>query len=107
MPKEQVNFNEPPSFWVYILYCANGSLYTGYTNHLLRRYFLHVTRKGAKYTISFPPKYLAQVWPCYGTIKSAMQLEFFIKKMNKKNKLLIIEQPHLLEKLWHKKRFDE
>ena len=42
-------------FWVYILECANGGSYTGYTNNLQKRYQEHCEGKGAKYTRSFKP----------------------------------------------------
>lgn len=38
------------SHFVYILACADGSLYTGYTTELLRRLRAHNEGKGAKYT---------------------------------------------------------
>ena len=42
---------DPAQEWyVYILECADGSLYTGMTNHLARRLAAHNAGKGAKYT---------------------------------------------------------
>lgn len=42
---------DPAQAWyVYILECADGSLYTGMTNHLTRRLAAHNAGKGAKYT---------------------------------------------------------
>lgn len=38
------------SHFVYILSCADGSLYTGYTTELFRRMREHNEGKGAKYT---------------------------------------------------------
>ncbi|NGQ96498.1 GIY-YIG nuclease family protein [Brevibacillus sp. SYP-B805] len=38
------------SHFVYILRCADGTLYTGYTTELLRRIRAHNEGKGAKYT---------------------------------------------------------
>ena len=35
---------------VYILKCADGSLYTGVTNNLKKRVLAHQEGKGAKYT---------------------------------------------------------
>ncbi len=85
-----------PSFWVYIIQCKNGNFYTGYTVDLHKRYQLHIAGKGAKYTRSFPPHFLAYVCPIYGNKQQAMQLENFIKKMNKKGKkTLIIDPPSL------------
>jgi len=38
------------SHFVYILRCADGTLYTGYTTELPRRIQMHNDGKGAKYT---------------------------------------------------------
>ena len=37
-------------WYVYILQCADQSLYTGITNHLQQRLCAHNAGKGAKYT---------------------------------------------------------
>ena len=37
-------------YWVYILRCADGTLYTGITNDLPRRLAAHNAGRGAKYT---------------------------------------------------------
>ena len=38
------------TWWVYILRCADGTLYTGATNDLDRRLAAHNAGRGAKYT---------------------------------------------------------
>ncbi len=86
-----------PDFWVYILLCDNNSLYVGYTTDLMKRYHSHVRGTAAKYTRSFQPYSIAQAWPIYGKKSQAMKIELFIKKMNKTEKLNIIENPILLE----------
>ena len=42
-------------WWVYILLCQDGSLYTGSTNNLEKRFADHKNGKGGKYTRSHPP----------------------------------------------------
>lgn len=42
-------------WFVYILRCRNGSLYTGITNNLEARLAKHTAGKGAKYTRAFGP----------------------------------------------------
>ncbi|MEK7767538.1 MAG: GIY-YIG nuclease family protein, partial [bacterium] len=39
-----------PGWWVYLLRCRGGSLYTGITNDLTRRLALHRAGKASKYT---------------------------------------------------------
>ena len=43
-------------YYVYVLACGDGSLYTGMTNDLRRRMTLHAAGRGAKYTRSHPPQ---------------------------------------------------
>src|SRR5687767_7688696 len=42
-------------WYVYILECRDGSLYTGIATDVERRYAEHATGKGARYTRSRPP----------------------------------------------------
>lgn len=42
-------------YYVYLLRCGDGTLYTGYTNDLKRRLAVHNAGKGAKYTRSRLP----------------------------------------------------
>jgi len=44
------------SWFVYVVECADGSLYKGMTNDLYRRYFEHYTGQGAKWTKTHKPK---------------------------------------------------
>lgn len=43
-------------YYVYILRCRDGSLYTGITNDVAHRLRLHRSGKGAKYTRAHPPE---------------------------------------------------
>jgi putative endonuclease len=75
-------------FWyVYILKCADESLYTGITTDLKRRLNEHNnTSKGAKYTSSKRPVELA----AYAEVESrsdALKLEYKIKQKKKKEKI--------------------
>jgi len=84
-------------YWVYILHCENGSLYTGYTTDLVRRYQQHVLGTGGcKYTRSFKPLSIAQHWQIEGDKSVAMQLERFIKKLPKKKKEELVRHPERL-----------
>ena len=42
-------------WYVYLLECRGGSLYTGITTDVERRFAEHVTGKGARYTRAHPP----------------------------------------------------
>lgn len=74
---------------VYIVRCANGSLYTGITNHLKARLAAHNSGKGAKYTAAFGPVEL--VWKKRKKDRSAASvLEAAIKKLSRLEKDALI-----------------
>ena len=83
-------------YWVYILRCANGSYYTGYTDDLLKRYEAHKSGTGSKYTRSFKPTSIAQCWEISGEKGLAMQVERQIKKMSREEKESVIRYPATL-----------
>lgn len=72
--------------YVYLLRCADGSLYGGWTNHLSRRLAAHNAGKaGAKYTKSRRPVTLVYC-EAYGTRGEAMRREAQIKKLPRAEK---------------------
>ncbi|MDD5208549.1 MAG: GIY-YIG nuclease family protein [Elusimicrobiales bacterium] len=79
------------SWTVYIVRCANGSLYTGITNNLSGRIADHNSGKGAKYTAAFGPVEL--VWKKRKKDRSAASiLEAAIKKLSRKEKDSLIKK---------------
>ena len=75
---------------VYLLRCADRSLYCGVTNDLSKRVQAHNKGIGAKYTRSRRP--VALVGICEGMTRSgALQLEHRIKKLPAKRKLKQLE----------------
>ncbi|OGZ06102.1 MAG: hypothetical protein A2845_01655 [Candidatus Lloydbacteria bacterium RIFCSPHIGHO2_01_FULL_49_22] len=74
---------------VYILRCVDDTLYTGITNDLPRRLLDHQSGKGGKYTRAHPG--LAMVYhEMAGKRGSALRREAAIKKMTRREKLLLI-----------------
>ena len=73
--------------YTYILRCRDGSLYTGWTNNLEKRLNCHNAGKGAKYTKARLPVELAY-FETFQTKKEAMQREWEIKKMTRKEKIV-------------------
>lgn len=71
---------------VYILECKDGTLYTGYTNHLARRLAMHESGKGAKYTRGRGP-FSLRYYKTFETKEEAMREEYSIKQLNKEGKL--------------------
>ena len=79
-------------YWVYVLVCRDGNLYTGMTNDLRRRMALHMTGKGAKYTRAHPPQALAGLWRCGGRTAAA-RLEYAVKTLPRARKLALLAAP--------------
>ena len=77
------------SYWVYILQCRDGTLYTGSTTDPVRRLAVHQSGKGAKYTRSRLPVQL--VYREESADKSAaLKREAAIKKLSREEKLKLI-----------------
>jgi putative endonuclease len=76
-------------FYVYILLCADGSFYTGYTKNIDARTRLHLNGEGARYTKMHRPKRVAYV-ELFDSQAKAMKREREIKKLTHKQKLNLI-----------------
>ncbi len=78
-------------YYVYILRCADGTLYTGYTDDVERRLRVHNSGKGAKYTRSRRPVALAyaEEWP---DKSAALKREAAIKRLSRAEKLALIAE---------------
>ena len=89
------------AYFVYMLRCADGSLYTGFTTDWRRRFREHCsgTARGAKYTLSHPPLRVECVWQT-DTVSAAMRLEYRIKKaLSHAQKEQLVASPELLPSL--------
>ena len=71
--------------YTYIVKCADGTYYTGWTNDLDKRMKAHNEGKGAKYTRNRGPVELVYA-EMHGTKQEAMSREARIKKFTKKEK---------------------
>ena len=72
-------------WFLYVLECRDGSLYTGITTDVERRFKEHMSGKGAKYTRSRLPLRLQAWWPA-GDRSRALRLEHRFKSLSKKEK---------------------
>ena len=75
--------------YTYVLECKDGSLYTGWTNHLEKRVKDHNDGKGAKYTKSRRPVKLVY-HEVFDTKEEAMRREYEIKHYTRKEKEKLI-----------------
>lgn len=75
-------------WYVYILRCADQTLYTGITNRLQQRLHAHNAGRGAKYTKGRRPVHLLY-WETCTDKSAALKREAAIKKMKRAEKLLL------------------
>lgn len=83
-------------YFVYIVSCKDGTLYTGFTTDVEKRLATHNTGKGAKYTRSRLPVKLvySAEFECR---ESAMSEEARIKKMSRTNKNFLISNTEIMK----------
>ena len=104
-------------FYTYMIRCKDNSLYTGITTDLQRRFEEHSkkTSKCAKYTYNHQAEKIECAWQSETRVL-ASKLEFYIKKLSKKekenlindNKLFKTLLSHKLKCKWYKRViFDE
>jgi len=79
------------AWFVYILRCGDGTLYTGCTDSVERRVAAHRSGKGAKYTRSRLPVELVYQ-ESVPDKSAALRREFAIKRLTRIEKLKLIEQ---------------
>ena len=75
--------------YTYLLRCADGTLYCGWTNDLDKRVAAHNTGAGAKYTKARRPVELAY-YETFATKQEAMRREAEIKRLTRQEKLALI-----------------
>jgi len=73
----------------YILRCADGTLYCGWTNDPERRLAAHNAGSASKYTASRRPVEMVHIEQ-FDTKQEAMKREAAIKKLSRKKKLELI-----------------
>ena len=76
-------------YFAYIMRCADGTLYTGYTDDIARREAVHNSGRGAKYTRAHRPVELVYS-ERHDTRQAAMSREWHIKRMTHEEKLKLI-----------------
>lgn len=67
-------------WFLYLIECIDGSIYTGITVDVAARYTAHASGKGARYTRAHPPARLLASVP-YPDHSSAAQAEYRVKQL--------------------------
>lgn len=81
--------------FLYVVECADGTLYTGYAADVERRISAHNAGRGAKYTRSRLPVSLMHCEE-FETKRDAMSAEFRFKRLSRKEKLARIERARVM-----------
>ncbi len=77
-------------WYLYILRCGDGTLYTGITTDVERRLEAHRSGNGAKYTRGRGPLTLAY-WEVCGTHGDALKRELAVKRLTREQKETLIQ----------------
>lgn len=69
------------TWFLYLIECRNGSIYTGITTDVEARYAAHASGKGARYTRANPPLRLL-VSVAFADRAAASRAEYAVKQLN-------------------------
>lgn len=78
-------------YYAYLVRCADGSLYAGFTNDLAKRVSVHNAGKGAKYTRSRLPVELVY-FEAFETEHEARSREWHLKRLSHAEKARLVEE---------------
>lgn len=81
----------PPSFYLYVLECSDGTWYTGYTVDVEERVRTHNAGEGAKYTRGRLPATLVAS-ARFATKREAMSAEYRFKRLTRRQKERLVRR---------------
>jgi len=84
-----MNRNNSPTYFVYMIQCDDGSLYTGITTDIERRFSEHKNGKGGHYTASHRARKILYTEK-HGTKGGALKREAEIKRWRRKKKMELV-----------------
>ena len=85
LPRKRDEMRMESTWYLYILRCGDGTLYTGITNDVEKRLEVHRSGKGAKYTRGRQPLELVYSEAC-GSHSDALKREIAVKKLSRQEK---------------------
>jgi putative endonuclease len=89
-PPAGAHEDAPPGWSVYLLRCADGTLYAGSTNNVDGRVRAHNDGRGARYTSGRRPVSVVYEEAC-GTMSDALRREHQLKRLTRAQKEALIE----------------
>ncbi|UTH75608.1 GIY-YIG nuclease family protein [Chromobacterium sp. IIBBL 290-4] len=81
MPASKPCQGQPRPWFLYVLRCESGTLYTGVSTDVARRFRQHQAGKGARYTRLNPPRAIELVIE-YPDRSSALKAEYAFKQLS-------------------------
>lgn len=79
--------------YFYVLYCNDGTLYAGYTNHLTKRIQAHNEGSGAKYTRPISRRPVKVIYAeRFNDKRRAMSAEYHFKKLTRAKKIAYLKE---------------
>lgn len=88
--------DEGQAWFVYVLECADGSLYTGISTDVARRFKQHCTGKGARYTRGRTPVRVLASFR-FETQSLALRAEIRMKKLSPIQKRALCQQTEMIK----------
>ncbi len=79
--KRQPGTTTVKRWFLYLIECRDGNIYTGVAVDVAKRYAAHLNGKGARYTRSHPPKRLLAAIE-YPDRSSALSAEYAVKQIS-------------------------
>lgn len=83
-------------WFLYLIECADGSLYTGIATDVEARFTAHVSGKGARYTRARKPLRVLASFELAGR-SEASRAEYFVKRLTAQQKRALIAGERTLE----------
>lgn len=74
------------TWWLYLLDCQHGRLYTGIALDVQARFALHLSGKGAKFTRANPPIGILRT-QSFASRSEALKAEYALKQLDRATKL--------------------
>lgn len=91
-----ISINSYKHWFLYMLRCNDGSIYSGITVNIDKRMSNHQMGKGSKYVRSRLPVSLAVWWKFATSRRDIQKLEQRVKRLTKKRKMELIDKPLLI-----------
>ena len=89
--EEPAEANRHTGWFLYLIECVDGSIYTGITTDVAARYAAHAAGKGARYTRSHPPVQLLASM-AFPDRSSAAKAEYQVKQLSAAEKRRLASQ---------------